>query len=127
MKEQQEKKNNQKEQKQNFETKKKNFFKLLEKKAVEFGTNALKSGIVNFATSKAVEFEEKIKTEIEKKTKKQIQNALKVLFIVLGSLFLLYGLIEIILEKLQCDTLTNLVFGSLLFIVGIIFHFAHKR
>lgn len=74
--------------------KKSAFFKALQNQLFEFGTLALKKGIVNLAISKIDNTEEKIKSIVDEKIKAYKNSVVKIISFIIAGLFLSYGLLE---------------------------------
>jgi hypothetical protein len=97
------KEDDQRSQKEDNQSKQKNkseFFNMLEDKVFSFGKKILKDGLVNIAMAQIHNTEEKIKSELEHKYKEYQSRALQGVFLLLGAVFLVYGLLSLLFMQL---------------------------
>ncbi len=101
--------------------KRQEFFKLLENKFFDLGEKFLKKGVASLAISQINKTEEKIKAELEEKYKKYQKKILKSLFLIIAASFLFYGILSLIMFKLELAEYTNILFGIIFLALYFIF------
>ena len=101
------------EDEQSAQKSKNEFFTMLEGRAFAFGKKVLKNGVANIAMAQIHNTEEKIKTELEGKYKEYQSKALQGVMLLLGVVFLVYGLLSLLFMKLGFSDWTNVIFGAI--------------
>ncbi len=89
----------------------KEFFSMLEEKVYTLGKKLLKDGLANIAIAQINNTEEKVKIELEQKYKEYKAKALQGIFLLIGIIFLIHGILSLIFAKLGLSEWTNIVFG----------------
>jgi len=97
---------------------------ILKAKLIEAGTEYFKENI-NKTKKQVFKYVEKnIETKIKKEIKKNLIKLSSYIFLGVAGIFLLYGILDIIVNLLLLPIyLTNIFFGLILGIIGLIFYF----
>ncbi len=111
-------------------TQKSEFWVALQNQLLDFGTLVLKKGITNMAISKIDDTEEKITKVVEEKiqrhSKKIIKTFIKIFSYIIAASFISYGILDLILIKLNLSEYQNLFFGLIFLAVALLINQKEK-
>lgn len=95
----------------------------IKSKLIEIGVDYFKKNIEKSKQEIVKYLEKSIEKKIKKEVKRATDKALFIVFVSLGALFVLYGIIAGVVEALGlAPFITQLVFGLLFLLVGVIFY-----